>query len=209
MAFRVLLGKGVNEQDLKDITAKSERKIKTIFDKQTGQATADTVRIKSYTTCLSVDLVHKLKLHSIIGDRLTTHDERLDGSNMIFNRTRILMYPKDGFVKKHADNNQRNNYLFRLIFIPPKSYVDWDGGVLICTNPCPYSPPNEFQQDENNWSVVYLPFGIPHEVTPVTKGERFVVVTDITINGIKNGSFDFKMESEEDDIGPGGDFDYF
>lgn len=79
----------------------------------------------------------------------------------------------------------------------------YNGGALKLFDDCH----KYFYADIDKWKMVFVPYNIPHEVSKVVDGNRYVIVTDICV---KNEVFrTYEAEPEEDDIACGLDYGLF
>lgn len=182
----------------------------TIYVKKDKENVKNSNKIISRVSYIPESMVHELKLLSALGNRLQVKDERFISSKIIMHNTKIIHYPKNGFMMMHADMQPKMNFVGRLIFIPPAEdkypMFKFDGGkmrTLGMEGTCVY------YQQENKWTVVFIPYGLAHEIQPVLSGDRYVIVTDITVDGIaytiNQANYD---SSEECDVGPEHDYDW-
>lgn len=90
-----------------------------------------------------------------------------------FGPVKVLKYLPGCFFKLHTDTRKGlNHHLTVLIFPPVKNY---EGGELILhTNDGSVN----ITADPSEWTLVMFRPDVPHEVTPVTSGVRYVFKTD-------------------------------
>ena len=97
--------------------------------------------------------------------------------NLHLNEINLLKYQKDNFYLKHVD---ASNTLNRTLSIIINMNEEYEGGDLIFFNPYTdraYSKPTLKTGD-----MIIFPsnFLYPHQVLPVTKGERYSIVSWLT-----------------------------
>ena len=97
--------------------------------------------------------------------------------NLHLNEINLLKYQKNNFYLKHVD---ASNTLNRTLSIIININEEYEGGDLIFFNPytdMAYSKPTLKTGD-----MIIFPsnFLYPHQVMPVTKGERYSIVSWLT-----------------------------
>lgn len=119
---------------------------------------------------------------------------------------RIIRYKVGGFMKEHIDLKQNDKYHARIILLPPSNHR---GGILKVSE-------LEFKNpslDSEYWDVIYVPYGIKHEVTSVLWGIRYCIVMDVEFSDptVIDDFRPWESESEHDseeiecDVGPHND----
>jgi len=201
-----------NDKFLQLIDSKSKSNswiVNTIYENLTGKAVSDPAKIKSQYTYLDIPTIQELTLHRGIGNKFIGVDPRLIGQKMILHRTKLVKYDQGGFMKRHADNKSSKELAGRLVFIPPAKLKGCKyecGGLTLY-----YKYQNHHvNQDEEKWTIVFLPYSVPHEVNTVASGTRYSIVCDVSIKGVDTFDLDLNdnySDESEDDVGLG--FDYF
>lgn len=116
---------------------------------------------------------------------------QLAGEREVFcNREwRLLKYPAGGFFAPHTDSISGPEHIATMIFIPPLSYSAHTGGTLriypsegaIPAEGVIPSPPTEINAHPEMGTLVVLPLGRMHEVTPVTSGVRYALTSPLLL----------------------------
>lgn len=86
---------------------------------------------------------------------------------------KLLKYNVGGKFNCHVDGVQNEKHLGTMILLPPKSLSEYEGGELVL-----YKDEQEIivNSDEMNWTFVFIPTNMKHEIKEVTKGIRFSFV---------------------------------
>jgi len=161
--------------------------------------------VRAKFTNLSVVQIQQLKLHQAIGKALSVVDKRFDGMKMLLEKVRIIQYPKGGFMSRHVDKQPSPKYLGRIIIMPPKSDYPYSGGILRTFTEetdgfeVYYNINNNHEADDKKWTAVYVPYGMPHEITKVHKGTRYSFIMDVTQTDIDSYPIYEAEEMELDD----------
>lgn len=194
----------VFEQLINDATSNSGWNTNTIYIKDTKEKIADPNKIKSEYTYLDEAAVKALSLHEGISNG---SDSNGGSDAMTLNNCKIVKYEDGGFMKRHADTKHDKEMAGRLIFIPPACISSHKGGTLIL-----YTRPSTYvNQDREQWTIVYLPYGTPHEVTTVSHGTRYSIVCDVSVAGLDDFTLsrlapeaegEPESSEEEEDVGP-------
>jgi hypothetical protein len=87
----------------------------------------------------------------------------------------LLKYSTDCVFKKHVDNDKCPSHIATGLIYPPQEY---NGGRLIINDDVELNP--------NNWDFVAIKIGIPHEVTKITAGTRYVYKFNILCSDLEN-----------------------
>lgn len=160
--------------------------------------------VRAKFTNLSVEQIQQLKLHQVIGKSLAVVDERFDGMKMLLEKVRIIQYPKGGFMSKHTDKQPTPKHIGRII-MPPKSAYPYSGGILrtyteeIDGHTTYSHVNNNHEADDKKWTAVYVPYGMPHEISEVYEGTRYSFVMDVTQTDIDSYPIYEAEDTELDD----------
>jgi hypothetical protein len=95
----------------------------------------------------------------------------------------LLKYDKGSFFKTHVDAKKSQDHIATGLLYPPCSY---DGGELYI-----YEGENKIQIEKNSsrWQFVAIKLGVPHEVTEITNGSRYVFKFNIMMSDVTKINF--------------------
>jgi hypothetical protein len=153
---------------------------KTLYNNTSGQRSNEKVTAEY----LVVD-DDKLGIVKALGKKLTTYERGLTDNTLVLNNTRIIKYVKGSYVSRHADKQRAENYVMRIVILPPSNLVPYEGGLLRM-----YGDENHYvvYADCKEWTVTAIPYGMPHEIEEVTEGTRYALVSDVSIKGVNTYS---------------------
>ena len=94
----------------------------------------------------------------------------------ISNEYEVLKYTEGCFFTIHKDKKRKSKivdgelkeHAASVLIYPPKSKYNYKGGIFMTSDA-------NVEADDEYWTVVFMPLGIRHSVSPVERGVRYAI----------------------------------
>jgi hypothetical protein len=146
--------------------------------KKSGVTTLDILLRNSYTLNNALLDMDEEQIINVLAKLFDPQNQFMDDSEYLSIRyDKTLVYTEGSFFTSHVDGQISPSHVGTLLILPSKTLTPYEGGEL-CLNTQDLFElgyldiDDSYTSDELEWTLVYIPLGIHHEVKTVESGTR-------------------------------------